>query len=382
MEAILLQASVRTTWIAVMVATWAGVARAETSDLTLRKDPGQVDQEVATGLSDLTSVPGGFYRDRQGRVMQVSFDLGRRVWLGVGYAPRRRLTGEVEIALAAFDFGASYERLSGDGLTRYRLHLIDGDVRVYSFGLDMTAVRFDLSHRYTGPLVRITTFFGEPERHDFYLNVAAPHDGQLPQWTVRLRLYLRVSSLLGQRDPRVRDQPDDGGALRELHDHLFAADGRLLDGDGRAGVHVRMREPDAEPVRPELRQPPDRRRQLRELWPQLRDVAEREDRGRGGVRGRGVRDSAERVLRRVRSLRRQRRPRVRVQPDDGGALRELHDQLCAADGRLLDDDGHAGVHDLAGRADAGQCPTPRIGGHADVRSEGKPDHCSRRGRSR
>src|SRR5262249_18480464 len=68
-------------------------------------------------------------------------------------------------------FGASYEHLSDDGLTRYRLHVVDGEVRVHSFGLDVTAVRFDLSHRYTTPLVRITTFFGEPQRHDFYLNV-------------------------------------------------------------------------------------------------------------------------------------------------------------------------------------------------------------------
>ena len=165
----------RATWVAVIVAvivaTWAGTARAETPDFKVLKNLVGVDEEVATGPPDLASVPSGFYRDRQGRVMQVSFDLGRRVWLGLGYAPRRRLTGETEVAPVAFDFGVSYERLSDDGLTRYRLHLLEGDVRVHSFGLDMTAARFDLSHRYTGPLVRVTTFFGQPERHDFYLNV-------------------------------------------------------------------------------------------------------------------------------------------------------------------------------------------------------------------
>ena len=161
----------RAIWAAVIVMTWAGVATAGATDLTLRKDPGQVDGEVAAGPPDMTPAPWGFYRDGQGRVMQVSFDLGRRVWLGVGYAPRRRPTGDKEVASAAFDFGASYERLSADGLTRYRLRVLEGEARVHPFGLDMTAAHFDLSHRYTGPLVRITTFFGEPERHDFYLNV-------------------------------------------------------------------------------------------------------------------------------------------------------------------------------------------------------------------
>jgi hypothetical protein len=103
--------------------------------------------------------------------MQVSFDLGRRVWLGVEYAPRRRPTGAMEVAPAAFDFGATYEDLSADGLTRYRWHLLEGEARVHPFGADITALRFDLSHRYDRPLVRITTFFGEPERHDLYLNV-------------------------------------------------------------------------------------------------------------------------------------------------------------------------------------------------------------------
>src|SRR6185295_87272 len=45
-------------------------------------------------------VPFGFYKDRQGRVMQVSFDLQKRAWLGVAYAPRRRQTGTTEIAPA------------------------------------------------------------------------------------------------------------------------------------------------------------------------------------------------------------------------------------------------------------------------------------------
>src|SRR5215475_13721156 len=150
----------RAIWAAAIVITWAVAARAETPDVTSPGQPGEA-----------TPVPWGFYRDRQGRVMQVSFDLGRRVWLGVEYTPRRRLTGEMEVEPAAFDFGATYDALSEDGLTRYRWHVMEGEARVHPAGSDITALRFDLSHRYQSPLVRITTFFGEPERHDLYLHI-------------------------------------------------------------------------------------------------------------------------------------------------------------------------------------------------------------------
>src|SRR5215831_329552 len=116
-------------------------------------------------------VPWGFYRDQQGRVMQVSFDFGRRLWLGVGYAPHRTPAGNTEIAPAAFDFGVSYDSLSEDGRTRERYTILDGQVRLNSFGLDVTGFRYDLSHRYNHPILRITTFVREPERHDIFLNV-------------------------------------------------------------------------------------------------------------------------------------------------------------------------------------------------------------------
>jgi len=117
------------------------------------------------------AVPEGFYRDAQGRVMQVSFDFGRRLWLGVGYAPHRTPAGDTEISPAAFDFGIAYDTLSESGQTRERYTVLDGQVRLHSFGLDVTGFRYDLSHRYDHPILRITTFVREPERHDLYLNV-------------------------------------------------------------------------------------------------------------------------------------------------------------------------------------------------------------------
>lgn len=103
--------------------------------------------------------------------MQVSFDLTRRVYLGTAYAPGRLPTGAGEAGTTAFEFGAGYELLSANGLTRFRWRFMEGEARVRSFGLDVTAARFDYSRRYTTPLLRVTTFLGAPARHDFWLNV-------------------------------------------------------------------------------------------------------------------------------------------------------------------------------------------------------------------
>jgi hypothetical protein len=152
----------------------SGSAPAE-PDLSL-KTPSPVAETAAAAVTGeapaaTVEVAPGFYRDRQGRVMQVSFDFGRRLWLGVGYAPRLHASGTTEIAPAAFDFGAAWDALSEDGRTRHRLRILDGQVRLHGFGMDVTAFRYDMSHRYEHALLRITTFGATPARHDLFLNV-------------------------------------------------------------------------------------------------------------------------------------------------------------------------------------------------------------------
>jgi hypothetical protein len=164
---------------AIMLAGVGARAQDAPPDLTLRKDtPGEATiappaAVVTTAPEDgfAGEVPWGFYRDRQGRMMQVSFDFGRRLWLGVGYAPHRTPAGQTEISPAAFDFGVTHDELSENGRTRRRFTVLDGQVRLHDFGLDVTGFRYDLSHRYLHPLLRITTFVKDPARHDLYLNV-------------------------------------------------------------------------------------------------------------------------------------------------------------------------------------------------------------------
>jgi hypothetical protein len=71
----------------------------------------------------------------------------------------------------AFDFGLAQQWYSEDGRTRHRLAVMDGEARINPFGLDVTAVRYDLSHAYGFPLLRVTTLWRQPARHDLYLNV-------------------------------------------------------------------------------------------------------------------------------------------------------------------------------------------------------------------
>jgi hypothetical protein len=119
----------------------------------------------------VAETPAGFYKDDRGRVMQVSFDLERRLWLGAAYAPRRRAVGGEELGPAAFDFGFAQDWYSEDGRTRHRVAIMDGEARINPFGLDVTALRYDLSHAYDFPLLRLTTLWAHPARHDVVLNV-------------------------------------------------------------------------------------------------------------------------------------------------------------------------------------------------------------------
>ena len=135
----------------------------------------EVPPEVVARAPKVDAVlPAGFYRDERGRIMQVSFDLQQRLWLGASYAPRRLPSGKQETGPVAFDFGLAQEWYSGDGRTRHRLAILDGEARINPFGLDVTAVRYDLSHAYQFPLLRVTTLWRQPARHDLFLNIGVP----------------------------------------------------------------------------------------------------------------------------------------------------------------------------------------------------------------
>ncbi|MBZ4419460.1 hypothetical protein [Myxococcus sp. RHSTA-1-4] len=116
----------------------------------------------------VADAPPGWYRDERGRVMQFNFDLNRRLWLGGAWAPLWR-EGQTEGRMRA-DFGISVE-VPGEGRRLHRLRFLETELYLGEPGFDATAMRYDFSVERNEPLFRVTTFFGEPRRHDIHINL-------------------------------------------------------------------------------------------------------------------------------------------------------------------------------------------------------------------
>ncbi|QSQ24064.1 hypothetical protein JY651_03535 [Pyxidicoccus parkwayensis] len=112
--------------------------------------------------------PAGWYRDERGRVMQFNFDLNRRVWLGGAWSPLSR-DGNVQGRMRA-DFGIAVEVPSGDKKL-HRFRFLESELYLGEPSFELTALRYDFSVERDEPLFRITTFFGEPRRHDISINL-------------------------------------------------------------------------------------------------------------------------------------------------------------------------------------------------------------------
>jgi hypothetical protein len=121
-------------------------------------------------VAGLVDAPFGWMRDERGRVFQVNFDLKRRLYLGVGYSPQKVLDNPFESQRLSMNFGLLvFEARQGNN--RHRLRLVEGDVHLAPFSADLTMFHYDISRRFTDPLLRITTFVGTPQRHDLHLNL-------------------------------------------------------------------------------------------------------------------------------------------------------------------------------------------------------------------
>ncbi len=117
--------------------------------------------------------PYGWMRDERGRVLQVNFDLRKRIFLGAAYTPQKILDNPLESKRTSVDFGLlSFDYLD-DGVTptRHRFRFVQGEVHVEPFSAEVTVAHWDVSRRFLDPLLRITTFVGTPRRHDLHLNL-------------------------------------------------------------------------------------------------------------------------------------------------------------------------------------------------------------------
>ena len=128
----------------------------------------------------VAEAPDGWFRDDDGRIIQVNFDFHRRVYFGGAYAPLFRPGPSSDFSQASAlmgraraDFGIELELADGQLRELHRLHLLEGsawlggnETRILA-----TAVRYDFSLRRTSPPLWITTFIGRPRRLDLDLNL-------------------------------------------------------------------------------------------------------------------------------------------------------------------------------------------------------------------
>lgn len=124
----------------------------------------------------VAEVEPGWHRDERGRVMQLNFDLHRRIWLGGGAGlplPDGRVTGEAEVGIRIDDD-------SNGGRTLHRWRLLEGRLDPVRGRADALLLGWDYSEVREEPALRITTFLGKPRRFDI--------DANLGFWTEAGRL--------------------------------------------------------------------------------------------------------------------------------------------------------------------------------------------------
>src|SRR5690606_13749902 len=109
-------------------------------------------------------------------VFQVTFDLLQRFHIGVGWEPQGKLGREdrgdeaildrvrLEMGLVA-SVPDRHER------TRHHFRVLEGSIVLDDLTTRGLLFAYDWSHRARRPFLRTTDFFGEPERHDLYMDV-------------------------------------------------------------------------------------------------------------------------------------------------------------------------------------------------------------------
>lgn len=134
----------------------------------------------------IAEAPPGWIRDARGRVMQVNFDLHRRIYLGGGYSPLRLADGTTDTTRFRTDFGIRVEFPGDDGEpTLHRLHILESELFFDTYSADVTLVRYDYSVDRQAPFLRFTTFFGTPRRFDLNLDAAGYFKALQLEWVRR-----------------------------------------------------------------------------------------------------------------------------------------------------------------------------------------------------
>jgi len=130
--------------------------------------PGWREEDLApqgyTMVPALAEAPPGWRRDERQRVMQVNFDLARRIWLGAGYGAGTFPWSDKGEATAGVRADIPFRMAGAPALARLRA--LETFVSFDGKYGDFTVFGIDASRAYPTPLLRVTTFVGRPRRFD------------------------------------------------------------------------------------------------------------------------------------------------------------------------------------------------------------------------
>ena len=118
----------------------------------------------------VAEVSPGWQRDSRGRVFQVSFDMLRRVYLGVGYNPAVNDTDRT-LGRMRLELGLVASWFESNDRTRHTIEALQGDISMPSVRGRVLALSYEMNRSAVAPFLRLPTFFGQPKRHDLNMDI-------------------------------------------------------------------------------------------------------------------------------------------------------------------------------------------------------------------
>lgn len=127
-------------------------------------------REGYTLVPAVAEAPPGWKRDERQRIMQVNFDLNRRWYLEGGWAPLGTAPGSGQ-GRVGMGFRSDWTDIGQHEGRIFRLRLLEGEAYTDGSQMEGVLLAMDSTRVRDRPPVHITTFFGEPRRHDLNLQV-------------------------------------------------------------------------------------------------------------------------------------------------------------------------------------------------------------------